>query len=81
MPIGEYNHPLFGLVKFETEHDYWKYSDLITFIDGFDKSDVEDVYVPQLKNVKDAHGGTIKFTGAARGNSLPRSTTSRDSGC
>jgi hypothetical protein len=61
MPIGVYNHPLFGLVKFKTKSSDWVYGDPITFIDGFDPSDVTTVTVPQLKNTPGASKGKLRF--------------------
>ncbi|MBP0494924.1 M15 family metallopeptidase [Pararoseomonas indoligenes] len=59
--IGTFDHPLFGVVKFRTKHDAWVRGDSITFIDGFDSNEITRVHVPQLKNVKNAHGGAIRF--------------------
>jgi hypothetical protein len=61
MPIGIYNHPLFGVVKFKTQHNDWRRGDPITFIDGFSSSDVVNVTVPQLRRIPHTNGGVIKF--------------------
>jgi len=61
MPIGTYNHPLFGVVKFKTKHNDWRRGDPITFIDGFDSADVVNVTVPQLKHIPNTNNGVIKF--------------------
>ena len=61
MPTGQYNHPLFGLVKFKTKASTWTYGGEIVFTDGFDSADVINVTVPQLKGVKGVTGGKVKF--------------------
>lgn len=61
MPTGEYNHPLFGLVKFKTKDPTWVYGGEIVFTAGFDASDVTTVTIPQLKTVTGANGGKLKF--------------------
>ena len=62
MPVGEYNHPLFGLVRFETKNKTkWVFGDRIKFTAGFDDSDVIDVNVPQLSGVEGGGNGDVKF--------------------
>lgn len=61
MPTGEFNHPLFGLVKFKTKSSTWVRGDPITFTAGFETGDVTNVIIPQLKNIPGANGGKIRF--------------------
>lgn len=62
MPTGEYNHPLFGLVRFRTKtQNKWVRGDAITFISGFDTSEVIEITVPQLADVQGGNGGKVRF--------------------
>ncbi|MFM0125905.1 M15 family metallopeptidase [Paraburkholderia sp. RL18-101-BIB-B] len=61
MPESTFVHPLFGEVRFETRHDYWKRGDHITFISGFDSADVTPIFIPQLKDIPGSNGGKLRF--------------------
>lgn len=61
MPNGQYNHPLFGLVKFKTKQPTWTFGGEIIFTGGFDTSDVVSIVVPQLKNVSGGNDGKVRF--------------------
>jgi hypothetical protein len=61
MPTGEFNHPLFGLVKFKTKSSTWVRGDPITFTAGFDTGDVTNVTIPQLEKIPGANGGKVRF--------------------
>jgi hypothetical protein len=60
MPESNFNHPLFGHIKFRTQHSEWKRGDNITFISGFDTSDVTNVFIPQLKDIPGSSGGKLR---------------------
>jgi hypothetical protein len=59
MPESSFNHPLFGKVRFRTDHDVWIRGDHITFISGFDTHDITEVQIPQLKGI--VKGGKLRF--------------------
>ncbi|WP_084567220.1 M15 family metallopeptidase [Mesorhizobium sp. LNJC391B00] len=61
MPTASYNHPLFGLVTFKTKHSTWVRGDDITFISGFDVSQIKKVHIPQLEKIPGTHGGNLEF--------------------
>lgn len=61
MPTSTYQHPLFGLIEFRSDHDHWVRGDHITFLSGFDSNDVIPVLIPQLVNVPGSHGGKLRF--------------------
>ena len=61
MPESSFTHPLFGPIRFRTASAEWKRGDKITFLSGFDLSDVTAVSIPQLKNVPGSTGGRLKF--------------------
>ena len=61
MPRATYNHPLFGAVEFETKQPIWVRGDQISFISGFDTSEIKDVIIPQLKKVHGSNNGKLKF--------------------
>jgi len=51
----------FGNVRFRTDHDVWIRGDHITFISGFDVSDITQLQVPQLKGIPGSNNGKLKF--------------------
>lgn len=61
MPTSTHNHPLFGPVTFKTKHDTWVFGDDITFTSGFNVNNITSVNVPELKNIRGANGGIVKF--------------------
>ena len=62
MPLGQYVHPLFGLVEFETKNKTkWVRGDGITFTKGFNPAEVTTVIIPQLAGIPGAHGGKLSF--------------------
>src|SRR2546430_983402 len=61
MPEANFVHPLFGRVRFRTDHEQWTRGDHITFLSGFDTSDVEPLQIPQLRNIPDTNHGKLKF--------------------
>lgn len=61
MPEGNFDHTLFGHVRFRTVSPEWKRGDRIVFISGFDLNDVTQVFVPQLKDVTGSNGGKLRF--------------------
>jgi hypothetical protein len=61
MPTSTYNHPLFGQVTFRTKHDTWVFGDDITFVSGFNLNDITTVFVPELKGIKGANNGNVRF--------------------
>lgn len=62
MPTGTYNHPLFGLVKFETDNKTkWVRGDHIKFISGFNDSDIQKIAIPQLVGIHGSKKGEVQF--------------------
>lgn len=62
MPESTYTHPLFGLVRFKTATpDRWVRGDRITFLAGFDTSEIRAVTVPQLAAIPGSHAGRLQF--------------------
>jgi hypothetical protein len=61
MPTSDFNHPLFGLIKFRTVLPTWTFGGDIVFLDGFNTADIKSVFIPQLENVQDANGGNLRF--------------------
>ena len=60
MPESSFTHPLFGHVGFRTASPEWKLGDRISFISGFDLSDVTLVFVPQLQNIPGSNAGKLR---------------------
>ncbi|CAD6547832.1 M15 family metallopeptidase [Paraburkholderia sabiae] len=61
MPKSTFVHPLFGTIQFETEHEAWKRGDHITFLSGFDSSDVVKLFIPQLERIPGSNRGKLSF--------------------
>ena len=61
MPEFSFTHPLFGEVRFRTNHDVWIRGDGITFISGFQVADIVPVTIPQLAGIPGANGGKLRF--------------------
>lgn len=62
MPESTFTHPLFGPVRFRTAtRNQWIRGDAISFISGFDESDILPLQIPQLADVEGAHGGHLRF--------------------
>jgi hypothetical protein len=61
MPEATYIHPLFGPVRFKTVDATWVRGGDIVFLSGFDSRDIQPVNIPQLANVRGAHGGRLEF--------------------
>jgi hypothetical protein len=61
MPESSFTHPLFGLVRFRTNHPVWIRGDGITFISGFDVNDITQVVIPQLQGIPGSNHGRLQF--------------------
>jgi hypothetical protein len=61
MPDGNYDHPLFGPIRFRTASNDWKRGDHITFLSGFDVNDVTRIFIPQLENIPGSNHGKLLF--------------------
>ncbi len=61
MPTSTFSHPLFGLIRFRTASAQWVRGDKISFISGFDETEIVPVQIPQLRNIPGAHGGRLGF--------------------
>jgi hypothetical protein len=61
MPEATFVHPLFGSVRFRTAHSTWLRGDKITFLSGFDTSNIQPVTIPQLAHVPGSNHGTLRF--------------------
>ncbi len=61
MPESSFTHPLFGQVRFRTNHDVWIRGDGISFISGFDVNDITLLFVPQLQNIPGSNHGKLQF--------------------
>jgi hypothetical protein len=61
MPESSFNHPLFGTVRFRTNSPVWVRGDGISFISGFDTTDITMVTIPQLKGVPGSNNGKLRF--------------------
>jgi hypothetical protein len=59
MPQSAFDHPLFGHIIFRTIHEVWKRGDQIVFLDGFDPSDVTEVFIPQLEHIPGSSHGKL----------------------
>lgn len=62
MPTSTFVHPLFGEVTFRTANaTQWVRGDRISFIGGFDESEIVPVQIPQLAAVPGSDAGTLPF--------------------
>ena len=61
MPESTFVHPLFGSVRFRTDHAEWVRGDHITFLSGFDVNDIQPVTIPQLAAVPGTNHGVMRF--------------------
>lgn len=61
MPTSSFVHPLFGTVRFRTDHPVWIRGDHISFISGFDISDITEVFIPQLRHIPGSNHGKLQF--------------------
>lgn len=61
MPEATFVHPLFGNIRFRTQHLTWVRGDHITFMSGFNTADIEPLTIPQLRNVPGTHNGRLQF--------------------
>jgi hypothetical protein len=61
MPESNFDHPLFGHIKFRTVSSEWKRGDKIVFISGFDLNDVTPIFIPQLQNIPGSNNGKLSF--------------------
>jgi len=62
MPESSFDHPLFGPIRFRTASTLqWIRGDDISFISGFDETDITPLQIPELAAVAGAHGGQLRF--------------------
>jgi len=62
MPESTFNHPLFGPIRFRTaSKQQWIRGDDISFISGFDETEIAPVNIPQLVGVEGSHDGHLRF--------------------
>lgn|GEM_PF-1033581 len=62
MPEGLFNHPLFGSIAFRTANrNRWIRGDAISFISGFDDSEITPLHIPQLAGIPGANHGNLRF--------------------
>lgn len=62
MPEKSFHHPLFGDVTFRTaSKTQWIRGDDISFVSGFDETDVTPLVIPQLTGIDGANGGRLRF--------------------
>lgn len=62
MPESTFDHPLFGPIRFRTATKLqWIRGDSISFISGFDETEIVPLQVPQLAGIAGAHGGQLRF--------------------
>ena len=59
MPNSTFTHPLLGEITFRTAHEEWVRGDKITFLSGFNVSDVTSLYIPQLRDIPGSNRGKL----------------------
>lgn len=62
MPESTFDHPLFGSIRFRTASaQQWIRGDAISFISGFDETEIVPLQIPQLAGIAGAHNGQLRF--------------------